>query len=62
MITANEKLIQIKVKVYSNFIVCFLEHPEPCKMSTLVIPPNAAAAAVRELGGEGNIPDGMNGM
>lgn len=42
------------------FVVCS-EHPEPYKTSALVIPANAAAAAVRELGGERNIP-GKSGM
>lgn len=34
---------------------CFSERPEPCEKSLLIIPPNAAAEAVRELGGEKNI-------
>lgn len=34
---------------------CCLERPEPCEKSMLIIPPNAAAEAVRELGGEKNI-------
>lgn len=40
---------------------CCSEHPELCDRLTLIIPPNAAAAAVKELGGEKDIPYKTNG-
>lgn len=46
--------------VFVNMLInildlCCLERPEPCEKSMLIIPPNAAAEAIRELGGEKNI-------